>query len=133
MKNIRELGRNVLMISGLLTAGVSLGDGLVASATDKAHQAFMSTRAELQEKYRVQTDCASGGQPFTAYCSDYIAGVGESEGSRILKDYYEELNEKVSAIPSDMAARRRQSKDIAGLFGGLAIAGLADRLKRKKE
>lgn len=132
MKNIRELVRNVLMIGGLSTAGVSFGDGLVASVADKEHQAFMSTRAELQEKYGVRTHCASGGGPFETYCSDHVASVDESEESRILKAYYEELSEKVSAIPSDMAGRRRQGRDIAGLFGGLAITGLADRLKRKR-
>lgn len=133
MKNIREFGRNVLMISGLLTAGVSLGDGLVASATDKEHQAFMSTRAELQEKYRVQTDCVSGGQPFTTYCSDYIPGMNESDESRVLRMYHEELSRRVSAIPQDAAHRRREHRDVVGFLGGAAMVELAARLKRKKE
>lgn len=133
MKNIRELGRNALVIAGLLTAGVSLGDSFVTSANDKENQAFMSTRAELRGKYSVKTVCASGGGPFETYCTDYIAGVDESDESRILNDYYEELDEKVSDIPPDMAARRRYKRDATGFFSGSLIAAIASRKRTVKE
>lgn len=133
MKNMNEICRNILMVGGLLTAGIAEIDGLAAGVADRELQKHLSNRGELQEKYGVQTHCASSGGLFETYCLDDVAGINEPDRSRILSSYYKELIEKNSVVPPDMAARRRIKRDMVGLFGGLLVASAAKRQRTIKE
>lgn len=132
MKNVRKIVSNGLIIGGLLTSAGSLVDNALNTAFRRESQARAKALFEIDRKYRVGIECTPGGA--SSVCGTVVYGRHTEEERRaILRAHNAELSVRLSAIPTNQAARARAERDGLGMVVGLGLIAGGVELRRGRQ
>lgn len=132
MANVRRIVGNLSMIGGMLTSAGSLVDNALNTAYQRESQARFNANAEVSKKYGVGIECTTGGA--SSICGTVVYGRHTEEERRaILRAHGVELRARLSAIPTDQAARARAERDGLGVMVGLGLIAGGVELRRGRQ